>query len=554
MKSDEEVLRRFYRAETIVVEGKKLFWRVSPGLVGHRARADVSDKKGKETIVSKCKKISAAHVAALEKAGVDAVPIDPEELEGGYAVADIVDTRTGEILAEANEKVGGKAIDEIVARGLGSFEVFFSAESEIGMILSDTLRKDPVKSPEEALVEIYRRLRPGDPPTLEGSRTLFNGMFFDTTRYDLSRVGRLKMNTKLGTSLPLDQRVLTPDDFVLVLKYLLGLRKNQAGIDDIDHLGNRRVRAVGELLENQFRIGLVRMERAIKEKMSVYQEMTTAMPHDLINAKPVMAAIQEFFGSSQLSQFMDQTNPLSEITHKRRLSALGPGGLSRERAGFEVRDVHPTHYGRICPIETPEGPNIGLISSLSCYARINEFGFIESPYRKVKNGRVIDYVTVISAGDSKFKVGEHVEREAVEEENESLKNRKKKRSESVPYSFYLSAWEEDKYLIAQANVEMDKNGHLTHELVNVRQAGNFVLKHRNEVDYVDVSPKQLVSVAASLIPFLENDDANRALMGSNMQRQAVPLLRTPAPLEGTGMEESTARDSGAVLVCRRNGA
>src|SRR5436309_671717 len=415
MKSDEEVLRRFYRAETIVVEGKKLFWRVSPGLVGHRARADVSDKKGKETIVSKGKKISAAHVAALEKAGVDAVPIDPEELEGGYAVADIVDTRTGEILAEANEKVGGKAIDEIVARGLGSFEVFFSAESEIGMILSDTLRKDPVKSPEEALVEIYRRLRPGDPPTLEGSRTLFNGMFFDTNRYDLSRVGRLKMNTKLGTSLPLDQRVLTVDDFVLVLKYLLGLRKNPAGIDDIDHLGNRRVRAVGELLENQFRIGLVRMERAIKEKMSVYQEMTTAMPHDLINAKPVMAAIQEFFGSSQLSQFMDQTNPLSEITHKRRLSALGPGGLSRERAGFEVRDVHPTHYGRICPIETPEGPNIGLIS------------------------------------------------------------------------------------------------------------------------------------------FLENADANRALMGSNMQRQAVPLIKAEAPLVGTGMEQITARDSGAVVICQRDG-
>src|SRR5438093_75347 len=427
MKADEEVLRRFYRAEPIVVEGKKFFWRVSPGLVGHRARADVSDKKGKETIVSKGKKISAAHVAALEKAGVDAVPIDPEELEGGYAVADIVDTRTGEILAEANEKVGGKAIDEIVARGLGSFEVFFSAESEIGMILSDTLRKDPVKSPEEALVEIYRRLRPGDPPTLEGSRTLFNGMFFDTNRYDLSRVGRLKMNTKLGTSFPLDQRVLAVDDFVLVLKYLLGLRKNPAGVDDIDHLGNRRVRAVGELLENQFRIGLVRMERAIKEKMSVYQEMTTAMPHDLINAKPVMAAIQEFFGSSQLSQFMDQTNPLSEITHKRRLSALGPGGLSRERAGFEVRDVHPTHYGRICPIETPEGPNIGLISSLSCYARINEFGFIESA------------------------------------------------------------------------------------------------------------------------------DANRALMGSSMQRQAVPLLRARAPYVGTGMEHITARDSGAVAVARRGG-
>jgi DNA-directed RNA polymerase subunit beta len=281
--------------------------------------------------------------------------------------------------------------------------------------------------------------------------------------------------------------------------------------------------------------------------------MVTAMPHDLINAKPVIAAVREFFGSSQLSQFMDQTNPLSEITHKRRLSALGPGGLSRERAGFEVRDVHPTHYGRICPIETPEGPNIGLISSLSCYARINEYGFIESPYRKVKDGRVIDYVTVISAGDSKFKVGDHKEREEVEDENEQLKNKKRKRAEYLPYSFYLSAWEEDKYLIAQANVEMDKNGKLVHELVDVRQAGNFVLKHRNEVDFVDVSPKQLVSVAASLVPFLENDDANRALMGSNMQRQAVPLLQTAAPLVGTGMEEITARDSGAVAVCKRSG-
>ncbi len=321
-------------------------------------------------------------------------------------------------------------------------------------------------------------------------------------------------------------------------------------MDDIDHLGNRRVRAVGELLENQFRIGLVRMERAIKEKMSVYQEMSTAMPHDLVNAKPVMAAIREFFGSSQLSQFMDQTNPLSEITHKRRLSALGPGGLSRERAGFEVRDVHPTHYGRICPIETPEGPNIGLISSLSCYARINEFGFIESPYRKVKGGRVIDYVQIVNAGDSEFKAGEIVERDKVDAVNEELKRRK---ITSEPYCFYLSAWEEDRYVVAQANVSLDERGRITTELVNCRQAGNFVLKSREEVDYIDVSPKQLVSVAASLIPFLENDDANRALMGSNMQRQAVPLIRGEAPLVGTGMERVTARDSGAVVICRREG-
>jgi DNA-directed RNA polymerase subunit beta len=313
------------------------------------------------------------------------------------------------------------------------------------------------------------------------------------------------------------------------------------------------VRAVGELMENQFRIGLVRMERAIKEKMSVYQEMSTAMPHDLVNAKPVMAAIREFFGSSQLSQFMDQTNPLSEITHKRRLSALGPGGLSRERAGFEVRDVHPTHYGRICPIETPEGPNIGLISSLSCYARINDYGFIESPYRKVKGSRVIDYVTVVNAGDSDHKVGDHIEKSEAEKINSDLRDRRKRPMEIEPFSFYLSAWEEDRHVIAQANIELDDKGRIEAELVNARKAGNFVLVNRDEVDYVDVSPKQLVSVAASLVPFLEHDDANRALMGANMQRQSVPLLRAQAPIVGTGMEGVTARDSGAVVLARRNG-
>ena len=313
-------------------------------------------------------------------------------------------------------------------------------------------------------------------------------------------------------------------------------------MDDIDHLGNSRVRAVGELLENQFRIGLVRMERAIKEKMSVYQEMSTAMPHDLVNAKPVMAAIREFFGSSQLSQFMDQTNPLSEITHKRRLSALGPGGLSRERAGFEVRDVHPTHYGRICPIETPEGPNIGLISSLSCFARINEYGFIESPYRRVVKGAVVDEIRILNPGDSSYKVGDVMTRGEVDKANRDL-SAKKQGIEVEAHCDYLSAWEEDKYIIAQANIELDEKGRLVSDLVNARQAGNFVLKHRDEIEYMDVSPKQLVSVAASLIPFLENDDANRALMGSNMQRQAVPLLRAETPYVGTGMEHVTARDS-----------
>src|SRR5208337_2879307 len=413
-----------------------------------------------------------------------------------------------------------------------------------------------VKTPQEALIEIYRKLRPGDPPTLDTATSLFHGMFFDARKYDFSRVGRLKFNIKLFESedaTNLENRTLEPEDFYGTIRYLLKLRKNIGTVDDIDHLGNRRVRAVGELLENQFRIGLVRMERAIKEKMSVYQEMSTAMPHDLVNAKPVMAAIREFFGSSQLSQFMDQTNPLSEITHKRRLSALGPGGLSRERAGFEVRDVHPTHYGRICPIETPEGPNIGLISSLSCYARINEHGFIESPYRKVRGGRIVDYVTITHGGDSPWRVGEHVEVGEVEKVNESLGEKKRKLVEYEPYSFYLSAWEEDQHIIAQANVPVDERGRIIHELVNARQAGNFVLKRRDEIDYIDVSPKQLVSVAASLIPFLENDDANRALMGSNMQRQSVPLLRAQSPLVGTGMEEVTARDSGAVVICRRNG-
>jgi len=553
LKSDEEIIRVFYQTDRLTIEGKKVFWNVSDNIVGLKVSKDITNPKTKEVLVHAGKKITSSVYNHIKQAKVERFEVNPEDLEGAFAVGDVVDTNTGEVIVETNNELTQNIIRSIIDAGVPELPVFFPERDDIGVVLSQTLRKDTIKTTQEALIEIYRKLRPGDPPTLETATALFEGMFFDSRKYDFSRVGRLKFNIKLDLTTPLDKRILEPADFYAVIKYLLKLRKNIGQVDDIDHLGNRRVRAVGELLENQFRIGLVRMERAIKEKMSVYQEMVTAMPHDLINAKPVIAAVREFFGSSQLSQFMDQTNPLSEITHKRRLSALGPGGLSRERAGFEVRDVHPTHYGRICPIETPEGPNIGLISSLSCYARINEYGFIESPYRKVKNGRVVDYVTIISAGDSKFKVTEHVEREAVEQENEELKGRKKKRADCVPYSFYLSAWEEDKYLIAQANEQMDKSGRLTHELVNVRQAGNFVLKHRNEVDYVDVSPKQLVSVAASLIPFLENDDANRALMGSNMQRQAVPLLRTAAPLVGTGMEEITARDSGAVVVCRRSG-
>ena len=423
---------------------------------------------------------------------------------------------------------------------------------EVGAIIGQTLKKDPIHTHEEALIEIYRRLRPGDPPTLDSSRSLFENMFFNPQKYDFSRVGRLKLNTKLGLNTPLDEKILHPQDFYEVIKYLLKLRKNPANVDDIDHLGNRRVRSVGELLENQFRIGLVRMERAIKEKMSVYQEMATAMPHDLINAKPVMAAIREFFGSSQLSQFMDQTNPLSEITHKRRLSALGPGGLSRERAGFEVRDVHPTHYGRICPIETPEGPNIGLISSLSCYARINEFGFIESPYRKVKDGRVTDYVIVTNAG------GNRSTRRATSSRptrwsTRRTAGRRRRASSSSRTPSTSPRGKRTSTSSRRPTPRSTTNGKLTQERVNARQAGNFILAPRDKVQFIDVSPKQLVSVAASLIPFLENDDANRALMGSNMQRQAVPLLRARAPFVGTGMEYITARDSGAVIVARRSG-
>jgi DNA-directed RNA polymerase subunit beta len=553
LKTDEEIIRAFYKTDRITIEGKKLYWTVSDNIQGMKVSKDVIHPKTKEVLLHGGKKITSSVFSHIKQAKVEKFEVSTEDLEGAFAAADVVDTNTGEVIVETNNELSQAQIRSIVDAGVPELPVFFPERDDIGVVLSQTLRKDTIKTSQEALIEIYRKLRPGDPPTLETATALFEGMFFDSRKYDFSKVGRLKFNIKLDLSTPLERRILERDDFYAVISYLLKLRKNLGQVDDIDHLGNRRVRAVGELLENQFRIGLVRMERAIKEKMSVYQEMVTAMPHDLINAKPVIAAVREFFGSSQLSQFMDQTNPLSEITHKRRLSALGPGGLSRERAGFEVRDVHPTHYGRICPIETPEGPNIGLISSLSCYARINEYGFIESPYRKVKDGRVIDYVTIISAGDSKFKVGDHVERELAEDENEHLKDKRRKRAEFLPYSFYLSAWEEDKYLIAQANVEMDKNGKLVHELVDVRQAGNFVLKHRNEVDFVDVSPKQLVSVAASLVPFLENDDANRALMGSNMQRQAVPLLQTAAPLVGTGMEEITARDSGAVAVCKRSG-
>jgi DNA-directed RNA polymerase subunit beta len=564
LRTDADILRAFYKCNDIVIKDKKLFWKVSDGLIGHKLSHAVT--RGGETVVAQGRKITGSVFKEIQKARVEQVETAPNDLEGGYVAADVIDMDTGEVLIEANHELTPTIIGKLIEAKIPAFEVFFPETDEVGNVISMTLKKDGVKQQNDALLEIYRKLRPGDPPTVDTANALFQGMFFDPRKYDFSRVGRMKFNIKIHDKIdyspagwledpankgkgPLDRRILDHGDFIHTILYLLKLRKGAGSVDDIDHLGNRRVRAVGELLENQFRIGLVRMERAIKEKMSVYQEMSTAMPHDLVNAKPVMAAIREFFGSSQLSQFMDQTNPLSEITHKRRLSALGPGGLSRERAGFEVRDVHPTHYGRICPIETPEGPNIGLISSLSCFARINEYGFIESPYRRVKDGLVVDEVRVLNPGDTDSKVGQVMTRADLDKINRG----KKQSAEIEAHCDYLSAWEEDKYIIAQANVRLDEKGKMVAELVNARQAGNFVLKHVAEIQYMDVSPKQLVSVAASLIPFLENDDANRALMGSNMQRQAVPLLRAEAPYVGTGMERVTARDSGAVIICKRAG-
>ncbi len=567
LKTDSDIIKAFYQTSEVSIKDSKLMWEVTPGLLGHRLSFEIS--KGDKTIATQGRKITKRVLREIDEAKIKAVQVESNDLEGACVAADVIDMETGEILVEANQELTPTIVGKLIEAGIDKFEVFFPELDNVGNVLSQTLRKDGVKQQNEALLEIYRKLRPGDPPTIDTATQLFQGMFFDPRKYDFSRVGRMKFNIKVHENPehapeswlqdpensgknPMDRRILDEGDFIDTIGYLLKLRRGIGAVDDIDHLGNRRVRAVGELLENQFRIGLVRMERAIKEKMSVYQEMSTAMPHDLVNAKPVMAAIREFFGSSQLSQFMDQTNPLSEITHKRRLSALGPGGLSRERAGFEVRDVHPTHYGRICPIETPEGPNIGLISSLSCFARINDYGFIESPYRRVKNRQVIEEISVINPGDTDCKVGDIMTAGEMDKLNKAIGANQQK-ADYEAHCDYLSAWEEDKYMVAQANVPLDDKGRMIPDLVNARQAGNFILKHVEEIEYMDVSPKQLVSVAASLIPFLENDDANRALMGSNMQRQAVPLLRADSPYVGTGMEKVTARDSGAVVLCKRPG-
>jgi DNA-directed RNA polymerase subunit beta len=563
--TDEDILRAFYAVDEVRIEDSRLMVQVPESgrtnLLGIKVDFEIKGR-GPDPIVRRGKEITRTQLEGLRKANIGEVEIDPSQFEGAYAAADIVNTETGEVILEANNEINSAKLQEIIESGVKSFAIFFPERDDVGVVVSQTLKKDTISKPVDALLEIYRKMRPGDPPTVQTAYRLLEGMFFDPRKFDFSRVGRLKFNIKMGKPemLRIEDPLLAASDFFEVVSYVLKMRRNPVDdqkkpiyqADDIDHLGNRRVRAVGELLENQFRIGLERMERAIKEKMSIHQEMQTTMPRDLINAKPVTAAVREFFGSSQLSQFMDQTNPLSEITHKRRLSALGPGGLSRERAGFEVRDVHPTHYGRICPIETPEGPNIGLISSLSCYARINPFGFIESPYRKVVNGNVVEFVRVVNGGDTKFKPNDHVPQEDVDKANKRVGADGDKAS-CEPFPFYLTAWEEDKHVVGQANIQLDENNYIVNDRNAARKAGEFILAQRDEIEFVDVSPKQLVSVAASLIPFLENDDANRALMGSNMQRQSVPLLRAEAPYIGTGMEDVTARDSGAVVIARRDG-
>ena len=508
--SAEELLNYYYDTEEIILDGSLYRKTVNFDLLGgQRASFDVAGPDG-EVIVKANRKFTKAAIRKMAEKGIEVIQVGEDEVVGKIASTDIVDTATGEVIVECNEEVTASKLEELRSRGIDRFPVLFIDNLYVGPYLRDTLVLDRIATPEDAIIEIYRRLRPGDPPTVRSATALFESLFFNAERYDLSAVGRLKLNYKLGLETPLDHTTLTKEDILQVVRYLIDLRNGKGMIDDIDHLGNRRIRAVGELLENQYRVGLVRMERAIKERMSL-QEVDSLMPHDLINSKPVSAVVKEFFGSSQLSQFMDQTNPLSEITHKRRLSALGPGGLTRERAGFEVRDVHPTHYGRVCPIETPEGPNIGLIASLSTYARINEHGFVETPYRLVKEGKVTKEIK------------------------------------------YFSALEEEGHAIAQANAPLNEDGSFANDLVNARKNGEFMLMNSDEIGLMDVSPKQLVSVAASLIPFLENDDANRALMGSNMQRQAVPLLRADAPLVGTGMERIVAHDSGAAVVARHNG-
>src|SRR5271168_738143 len=506
----ETILSTFYKK--IIYKRGKEGWRVpfdASRFRGYSTINDLIDADTGKVVLEAGKKLTVRSARQLQEKGLKALRLSDGELVGNYVAEDLVNPKTGEIYAEAGEEITEKLLKVLNEQGYKELPLLDIDHVNVGAYIRNTLVIDKNMTREDALFDIYRVMRPGEPPTIDTAQTMFNSLFFDSERYDLSAVGRVKMNMRLELDAPDTHRTLRKEDILAVIKTLVDLRDGKGEIDDIDHLGNRRVRSVGELMENQYRIGLLRMERAIKERMSSV-DIDTVMPQDLINAKPAAAAVREFFGSSQLSQFMDQTNPLSEITHKRRLSALGPGGLTRERAGFEVRDVHPTHYGRICPIETPEGPNIGLINSLATHAVVNKYGFIESPYRRVKDGKITEEVV------------------------------------------YMSAMEEAKHIIAQANIAL-KDGEIVEDLVPGRINGEPTLLPKDQVDLMDVSPKQVVSVAAALIPFLENDDANRALMGSNMQRQAVPLIQTDAPLVGTGMEAVVARDSGAVVVAKRTG-
>jgi DNA-directed RNA polymerase subunit beta len=506
----QEILATFFDADSFhMAKGEIKLDLIPARLRGMQLDVDLKTSRG-DVIVEAGRRISARHVRELEKTRMKQLTVARSFVIGRALADDVIDMASGELLARANDLITEELIEKFVESGVTGFKTIYTNEIDRGPYISETLRLDPTRDPFEAQVEIYRMMRPGEPPTKEAAQTLFNNLFFSSDRYDLSAVGRMKFNRRLGRETDEGPGILSKEDIVDVMKVLVGLKNGEGEIDDIDHLGNRRVRSVGELVENQFRVGLVRVERAVKERLNL-ADSAALMPQELINAKPVSAVIKEFFGSSQLSQFMDQTNPLSEVTHKRRVSALGPGGLTRERAGFEVRDVHPTHYGRVCPIETPEGPNIGLINSLAVYARANEYGFLETPYRKVVNGKVTDTID------------------------------------------YLSAIEEGEYTIAQANAAVDNRGNLIDELVSCRYRNEFMLSTVDKVDYIDVAPSQIVSVAASLIPFLEHDDANRALMGSNMQRQAVPTLRTEKPLVGTGLESTVAVDSGSTVVARRGG-
>ena len=513
--SSEEILSMFYETNSFSVKTKKgQVHEISLNLIPSRLRGEVlsfpvKDKKGK-LIVEEGRRITSRHIRQMETAKLTALKVSDDFLIGMSLAKDIVDNETGEVLFPCNTEITAELLESLFEASVENFETIYTNDLDCGPFVSDTLRIDSTTSKLEAMVEIYRMMRPGEPPTKESAENLFSNLFFAPERYDLSAVGRMKFNRRLGRKESVGSSVLNNDDIVDVLKTLVGIRNGFGSVDDIDHLGNRRIRSVGEMAENQFRVGLVRVERAVKERLSM-ADSEGLMPQDMINAKPVAAAIKEFFGSSQLSQFMDQNNPLSEVTHKRRVSALGPGGLTRERAGFEVRDVHPTHYGRVCPIETPEGPNIGLINSLATYARTNDYGFLESPYRKVTKNKVTDEI------------------------------------------HYLSAIDESDFVIAQASAELDKKKGFVENLVTVRFKGETTLKPREEVDYMDVAPQQMVSVAAALIPFLEHDDANRALMGSNMQRQAVPTLKTEKPLVGTGMERNVASDSGVCVVAFRGG-